>query len=173
MIGMKMELDAASKAKLLYLLTAFPRETYRGLGRSASIIRGKIRKVMRKGGGIEGVAGFEPHSELTKVLHGNRKIGGMLAKSSAIQMYKNGKNAFTIGFISPLQQYAMDFQTAESRPMEKQERNLFYRKGVEKPLPEYNRPNRDVIQSFAHKYSGEFVRWTIRNTEKILEKAGR
>jgi hypothetical protein len=172
MMATGIELTAESKAKLLYLLTMFPRETYRGLGRSASIIRGKLRKIMRKAGGVEGVDKFEPHNALTALLHPGREIGGMLAKSHAIQMYKNGKDAFTIGFISPLKKYAMNLQTSEKRPMERAERSMLYRKRVEKPLPDYDRPARDVIQSFTHRYSREFVQWTIRNTEKILQKAG-
>ena len=167
-------ISALDKARLLNLLTTFPRETYRGLGRAGAAIRAKMRELMRSAGGSEGVEKFRPHSEWTIALHGDdRKLGGKLAESSAIQMYRNNKAALSIGFISKLALWAEMFQEKEDRATTVDERRRLHRLGFKNVPQTYNRPARDLVDPFATHYNSDFVKWAIRNTEKILFQAGK
>jgi hypothetical protein len=136
-------------------------------------MRGKLRKVMRSGGGVEGVPRFgslDPITLKARRAFGSRirKIGGELAKSSAIQMYRNSKSEFVVGFVSALEPYARMIQTAESRTMTRNEKLRFRRAGI---VPSnYNRPAREIIAPFSKTAGRDLGRLALKLTNKILEK---
>ena len=167
------ELSKKEMRKLARLSTRFPRETYRGIGRAGATGKARLKKVMRVGGGVHGVPTFAPLDSDTEELSerkgdSNYKIGGKLAEGYAIQMYKNGKGAFTIGFLSAFEPYARPFQEDEVRPLVQGE--LFYFRYSELESTIYARPARPVIAPFADQLGPDLLRWALRNTEKILEK---
>jgi hypothetical protein len=102
MPDVKVIVDKDTSTALHDLARKFPREVYRGIGQAGSAMRSKLRKAMKKAGG-EGVPEMAPWSSLTPIFNARRnKLGGRLAEGYAIQMYKKGKGALTVGFISPL-----------------------------------------------------------------------
>ena len=168
-----MALDKRSSLMLKRLSQRFPRQTYKGMGRAAASVRAKLRKVMRNGGGIEGVPEFNPADPDTDTLNEyfgreERKLGGKLTMSSAIQMFRNGRGNLTIGFITPLEAYARMFQTEDNRPLSEGER-LIYRNAMV-DSDSYNRPARPILEPFSKAIRRDFLRWTIRATQKILQK---
>lgn len=167
-MSFSVSINFADKARLLALLTSFPRETYRGFGRAGAAIRTKLRKLMRMGGGADGVDAFKDRNEWTVALHPDRKLGGKLAQSSAIQMFRENKTTLTVGFVSGLKPYAEPFQEAESRATTPQERHIFHKLGFKTVPSIYNRPARRLIEPFGVHYQTDFLKWAIRNTEKIL-----
>jgi hypothetical protein len=172
-MAVQIHINAADKLRLFQLLADFPRETYRGMGRAGAAIRGKMRKLMRSGGGADGVEKFAPHDPVTSAKYGAGKLGGVLRNSYMIQMYKNGKASTTIGFISKMAGLAKMFQESETRPFEIGEKRFLHRMGVNTVPDTYDRPARDMVEPFAKHYESDFIKWAIRNTEKILEKAGK
>lgn len=167
------KLRESDMMKLLRLQKQFPKETRRGQGRAGATFRAKLRKVMRVGGGIEGVPKFEekdPDSlELGELKSSYiRKLGGKLSKSFAIQMFSKTKTGFTVGFLTALEPYARAFQTSEARPFTKGEKIYLRRAGIDTDV--YYRPARPVISPFGKSAKADLIAWTVRNTEKILEK---
>ena len=172
-MAVQIHINAADKLRLFQLLADFPRETYRGMGRAGAAIRGKMRKLMKSGGGADGVETFAPHDAVTSQKFGAHKLGGRLAQSHMIQMYKNSKASTTIGFISAMSGLAKMFQESEVRPFEIGEKRFLHRMGVNIVPDTYDRPARDMVEPFAKHYESDFIKWAIRNTEKILQKAGK
>lgn len=172
------DFDKEGMRRLLALQRRFPRETYRGIGRAASTIRSKMRKVMKVGGGIEGVPKFDGLDEITEELRAQglvkrsvpNTVGGKLSEPSAIQMFKNGKGRFQVGFVTGLEPYAKMFQTSNVRQLKRSEAILFHRAGY-RGASVYDRPARPVVEPFAERMGRDLTKWAIRNTEKILEKA--
>lgn len=169
----KMEIDKKQSRKLQRLAATFPRETYRGIGRAMASVRGKMRKVMRSGGGVEGVPKFAERDPDTEELaeffdRDSRKTGGELAKTHAIQIYRNGKGNVEVGFLSALAAYARSFQTEDNHPLSEAEKRLFRVAGVDSEL--YTRPARPVIEPFSKAIRGEIVRMSLGAVEKILKK---
>lgn len=168
----QMRLDERKMRELARLSRRFPKETRRGMGRAGASLRGKLRKVMRKSGGIEGVPAFEPRDPDTLELGELKpdfinKLGGKLTKAYAIQMFNKTKSGFTVGFITALEPYARAFQVAETRVLTTGERIHFARSFVDAAL--YNRPARPVLAPFERAARRDLIAWAIRNTEKILE----
>ncbi len=169
-----MTLDKADMRKLARLAARFPKETRKGMGRAGSTLRAKLRKVMRVGGGIEGVPKFDPRDPDTVELgelknNFSNKLGGKLAVSSAIQMFNKTRGGFTIGFLSSLEPYARAFQSAETRVLAGGELKFFRVADVYSDF--YHRPARPVIAPFERGAKADLVKWALRNTEKILKKA--
>lgn len=165
-----MQLDSVDKAKLFAMLLRFPKETYKGLGRAGATIRSRMRKEMKSEGGIK-VPKFYAMDNITQTTSRTGKLGGVLANPSSIQMYKQGKAMMTIGFLSALASYARPFQEEESRPFTQGER--IYLRGFGNRLTDgdmYIRPERNLIEPFAKAHEKEFLKWALRNTEKILAK---
>lgn len=179
-VAQSLFLNPVDLFRLRSLAKRFPRETYRGIGRAGSMLRGKMRKVMRKGGGIEGVKQFAPLSEVTlqarrkgKKGRVSKKAGGQLAKASSIQMFRTGKGRFQVGFISALEALATIFQTAEQRAMEpKEKRWLSLAAGI-RGVQLYNRPARDLVRSMGPKAARDLTRNALEQTKKILKKAAK
>lgn len=128
---------------------------------------------MASGGGRDGVGKFPAKDNWTIVAHPGRKLGGVLSKPHAIQMKKEGKSSITIGFLSALEPWAKAFQEKETRPMETAERRIFHKLGFAIVPDTYNRPARDMVEPFGAHYQSDLLKWAIRNTEKILAKAGK
>ena len=173
MMAFTVHVNAADKARLFSLMVNFPRETYRGLGRSGATIRSKMRKLMSASGGTDGVHKFAAKDAWTGVIHPGRKLGGILSKAHAIQMKKEGKASITIGFLSALEPWAKAFQEKETRPMSAGERHMFHKLGFALVPNTYARPARDMVEPFGLHYQSDLLKWAIRNTEKILAKAGK
>jgi hypothetical protein len=167
-----LKINTIDAARLMRLLVSFPRETYRGLGRAGAAIRSKMRKLMRRGGGSDGVSKFRPLNYLTTGVHPGRPMGGKLSQPSAIQMYRQGKGALVIGFVSALVGWAKPFQESENRAFTKGERYFFHKYGLQTP-ERYVRPARNMVEPFAEYYRKEFVEWALKATNKILMKAGK
>lgn len=160
-------------ARFNRLAAAFPKESYKGLGRAASVFRARMRKIMKSGGGLHGVEKFPAHAPETMALNAfegkDNVLGGKLAKSSSIQMYRKNKGEFTIGFISALQGYASAFQDPENRAMDKNEKLRFWRAGVRRSM--YSRTSRPLLEPFSADVRTSLIDLAIKNTEKILSGA--
>lgn len=171
----EMRLDKDGMKRLARLSRRFPKETRRGMGRAGASLRGKLRKVMRTGGGLDGVPQFEPRDPDTFELGESKsefsnKLGGKLAKAFAIQMFNKTKSGFTVGFLTALEPYARAFQVAETRTLTLGEKIYFARAGIT-DADLYHRPARPVIFPFQRAARRDLVAWAIRNTEKILAEA--
>jgi hypothetical protein len=174
-IGNKVvEIDPSDYARLNSMIKQFPRETYKAIGRVGSTVRGKMRAVMRSGGGVNGVpvfAGLSKDTLLRRKRFGGyrgKKPGGILRKSFAIQMFRKGKGALQIGFVDGLRPYAEEFQKSQARQMEKAERRMFYIAGADKGIM-YNRPARPVLVPFT-RYIRPFISgWLTGAMDKILD----
>jgi hypothetical protein len=154
----------------------FPGEMRAALGRAGAAYRGRMRKIMRTGGGQYGVPKFRPLAALTLLLSSPHKIGGVLANSSAIQMYNSGGRV-TIGWISSLVKYASAIQDPESREKTAAERRHLHvvlgRRQWNDPAmiaSPYNRPARPVMAPFAAAHRLEFPRWIEGAAGKLLAR---
>ena len=99
----------------------------------------------------------------------SERLGGKLAESFAIQMFSKTKQGFTVGFLTALEPWARAFQVSETRTMEWREKLYYLRAGIERDI--YQRPARPVIDPFSETAQKDLIRWAVRHTEKILEKA--
>lgn len=166
------ELDKRDMRKLAKMARNFPKEFRRAKGRAGSAMRGKMRKVMRVGGGIENVPKFRSMSEVTVALKSRKrntvkKLGGKLTKAFAIQMFEKTKDGFSIGFLTAMEPYARAFQTGENRTLTKGEKGFMRNFGV-KNQTTYNRPKRPVVDPFSRGAIKDLAVWTMRNVEKVL-----
>lgn len=173
---MNIKVNGSDMRRLMALSVRFPRAVYKGLGRAGAVYRGKLRKVMRSGGGTEGVpkfASLDPATLKVRRAYGSRvrKIGGSLAKASSIQMYRNSKAEFVVGFISALEPYARMIQTKETRSLARGEKLRIVRAGG--VASGYNRPARDIIKPFSKGAGRDLARLALKLTNKILEKAAK
>ena len=70
------KVEGADLRKLARLSRRFPRAVYKGMGRAGAVMRGKLRKVMRSGGGVEGVPKFAALDPVT--LKARRAFGSRI-----------------------------------------------------------------------------------------------
>jgi hypothetical protein len=157
---------------------AFPKEVRSAFGVVANTIARQMRKAMRVGGGVYGVPSFAPHNVLSTFLRGPRPIGGKLTLPHMIQAYKPKQDMQMIGFLTDLDPYARAFQTSSVRPFTKEERRMFYRRGIRGKQEEYagvkfnvrsaelasmragyNRPGRPVIDPVVANANPMLSKW--------------
>ena len=151
------ELTPSSRATLRSLEKRFPRTMRAAFGAAAKRARKRLVKAMRSAGGVYGVRGMPPHSEISTYLRPGQKMGGVLADGKRIVMFKRGEDEQVIGWPDALAKWAVRFQEASTRAMTDGERGYLRWRGVKDVPVMYSRPDRDVIDSFAAHLSGEWA----------------
>ena len=143
-------------------------------GRAASGCRAQIRRVMKIGGGEYGVPKFRPYNPFTLQLHpswNKHRIGGILAESGAIVMYKKSGVQY-VGWPDYLHDTADKFQEgrggeeAEKYFTDSQWRHNWHRRGLDEIPRAYVHNPRQVLSHYAERLDrnlGEFK-------EKVLKK---
>lgn len=162
------EIDAWAKR----VESLIPELWKRAYGRAASAIRAKLRKVMRVGGGVEGVPKFKDFEEFTKELRALRgtssqPMGGILAESQNIMMYKKN-GAQIIGWPDSMMEWSAKFQEgladsyAESRFADPDWRRHWHFMGI-----------RDVPRAYVHNERMVISPWFIDYVRKYLDEWAR
>lgn len=174
-VTVKAEFDKEHGARFEKAARVFPKETYRALGQVGSVIRNRMRKVTGKSGGMFGVPSMKPHHQLTTFLHGEHQIGGKLALPYMVQMYRSG-GQLTVGYISAVTAWAKSVQEEERRPTSVAERAMFHRRVGKQhgviPVPMiYNRPKRDVVDSFYDFHKTLIPEWILGALTKAMERS--
>lgn len=171
-MSLNVKLDPASEARLKSLCARFPQFVRRAAGRSASIARARLRRVMRTGGGTDGVPVFAAYDPTTVAWHFGGKVkksnrlGGTLSSSSSIVMFRRGEEQI-IGWPDYLAPWASAFQNSERYTLTKSQRRLFHTCGRQDVPAEYNRAARPVIAPFVESVRREYRAWFLGNMEKL------
>lgn len=152
----KVELTRDSRRRLHRLEKQFPRTMRAAFGAAAKRAHSRFAKVMRSAGGVYGVAKMAPHHEISTTLRPSQKMGGVLAEKWRIVMYKIDADTQYVGWPDALAKWAVNFQTAETKTFTPGTRQWLHRKGVRVVPQTYQRPERDVVESFARHLAGEW-----------------
>lgn len=161
--------DRETSAQLRTLAQMFPRQVYQGMGRAGAAMRGKLRRAMKNSGG-EGVPQLASLSMISRQLRDRTIPGGRLVYPEKIQMYKRGRSALTVGFISPVARYAEELQEPETRAYAKHERAYMHRRLGGAIPTQYSRPARPIITPFAVEQNQHFSKWVLGAAVKCIEK---
>ena len=159
MIGVALEFTGESKKVLARLERETPRTFRAAHAAAATRAQNRLRKVMRKEGGVYGVPKFVPRHEMTRLMRPGLPFGGKLSEKAHIVKYKKG-NGQVIGWVDRLSEWASAFQGAERYAFQPWQRRFFHQKhrsldGFRIPTW-YNRPERKIIDPFAADLSKEF-----------------
>lgn len=141
-------LASDSRANLRRLEREMPRTMRAAFGAAATRAQRRLRKVMKRGGGVYGVEHFAPHSEVSVALRPGQQMGGVLADTKSIVKYRI-KDGQYIGWPDALESWAERFQESATRPTTGKERRYVAIRGGVRKFDTYDRPERDVISSFA------------------------
>ena len=124
MMAIKLDATGDTRRLLARYERTFPKTARGAHNAVASRVQNRFRKVMRQGGGCDGVPKFAPVGALTAALHpAVNHPGGVLAEKQLIVKYKKA-DAWYIGWVdahgkspaSALAQWASRFQSAVSYP---------------------------------------------------------
>lgn len=151
----------------------------RSMGSAAGILRGQLRKVMRSGGGAFGVPLFAPYDGFTvsyRDVFGKRgKMGGVLAESKRIVMYRRGEYQ-VIGWPDAMERLANSFQEGRggaaatawlnSRPV----RAALHRRGIDEIPTAYSGRRRDVMATFSRHIDSNLRSWRAGVLNKNIAK---
>lgn len=173
MITLDIHADPKCAAQFKQLSAQFPNEMRRANGRAASIVRGKLRSVMKSGGGTNGVPGFVSLHALTVTLrNGRTDAGGKLADSRSIVMFRRG-NAQVVGWPGSLAGFASAFQESQTREMVKDEICHLYRNSGwthDRIDRTFARPARPVVDPLMRGVSKDYPRWVMGAATKLINK---
>lgn len=171
MIALELHLDSSQLAQFRRMAVMFPRQANYAMGRVAFNLRSKMRAAMRRGGGTADVPAFAPHHPLTNLLRKPHKLGGVLAESNRIVMFRRGSTQ-VIGWPDSLSQWGEWFQTAEDRPTTALERRIQHqRTPAGTPIPKaYSRPARPVVDPLVDRNKQHFGRWMLEELTKQIDK---
>lgn len=162
----KVDLTAQSRATLRSLEKEFPRTMRAAFGAAAKRARKRFIKVMRRAGGVYGVPQMAPHHEISSILRPSQKMGGVLAEADRIVMFKVDPDTQYIGWPDALAKWAVKFQTAETKVFTPGTRQWMHRKGVRVVPITYQRPERDVVESFAANLAGDWPGMVLEMFDK-------
>lgn len=152
----KVELTRDSRRRLHRLEKQFPRTMYAAFGAAAKHAKNMFAKAMRMGGGAYGVPKMAPHHEISRILRPGQRMGGVLADKRRIVMYKIDADTQYIGWPDALAKWASRFQESETRTFAPGTRRWMHTRGVRVVPQTYQRPERDVVESFARHLAGEW-----------------
>lgn len=135
-------------------------------GRAISGIKSKLRKVMKSGGGVEGVPKFKDFEDFTKELRALRgksePMGGVLAESRCITAWKcNGGQC--IGWPDKMADVAHKFQEGRGGPSaekwftDSQWRQAWHRRGIKDIPRAYVHNERMVIEPYFVDYIKRYL----------------
>jgi len=155
-VKLDVQLTPASLRHLRSLERDFPRTMRSAFGAAAKRARSRFVKVMRSAGGVYGVPNMAPHHEISDTLRPGQKMGGVLADKARIVMYKIDPDTQYVGWPDALAKWAVKFQTAEVNAFTPGTRKLMHRRGVRVVPTTYQRPERDVVSSFAGHLAGDW-----------------
>lgn len=117
--------DAGARVRELARL--FPAEVARASARAGAAYRGRMRALMRAGGGLHGVPRFAPLSQLSIALRGRRLPGGKLAAPAAIQLRAFSAGGFQVGWLSALDGWSVPFQESKVGMIDKAARHAMHK----------------------------------------------
>lgn len=153
------------------MVSDIPKLWRRAYGRVANALQQKFRKVMRVGGGVEGVPKFRDFEEFTKELRekrgiASRRMGGILANPrNIVKFLRNG--AQVIGWPDSLADWSAKFQEGrtdsyeESRFSDPSWRAGKHRLGIRDVPRAYVHNERMVLEpwfiDYARRYLGEWA----------------
>ena len=165
----KVEITRESRRRLRDLEKRFPRTMRAAFGAAATRAQSRFRKVMSQGGGVYGVPAMAPHHEISTYLRPNQHMGGVLAEKERIVKYKVDADTQYIGWPDPLARWAVLFQTSDTHAFETWRRRDFHRRGIRDVPQVYQRPERDVVQSFADHLAGEWPEMVLAMFDKYYK----
>jgi hypothetical protein len=165
-VKIDVQLTPESRRKLRSLEKEFPRTMYRAFGAAAKRARSRFVKVMRSAGGVYNVPQMAPHHEISGILRPGQKMGGVLAEAERIVMYKVDPDTQYIGWPDSLAKWAEKFQAAETKPFAPGTRKWMHRKGVRVVPATYQRPERDVVASFAANLANDWPGMVLEMFDK-------
>ena len=145
-----------------------PKLMQRSFGRACSALRGKLVKVMKNAGGVEGVPKFKDFEDFTKELRAktgrNSPMGGALADRTNIVAYK--KNGWQIiGWPNDLADWAVNFQdgigSKQYDPFQNDDdRRFWHRLGIANiPRAYVHNPRRVIPEPFGAYVDKYLIRW--------------
>ncbi len=155
-IPVAVTLAPASRRVLRGLEKRFPRTMRAAFGAAATRAQNRLRKVMRQAGGVYGVPRMAAHHEISTYLRPGQKMGGILAEKHVIVKYKVDADTQYIGWPDGLARWASNFQDQATRPFTDGQRRWMHHKGLRDVPTTYQRPERDVIDSFASNLAAEW-----------------
>lgn len=135
-------------------------------GRAISGIKSKLRKVMKSGGGVEGVPKFKDFEDFTKelrVLRGRSgPMGGVLAKDRCITAWKCNGSQY-IGWPDGMADVAHKFQEGRGGPIaekwfaDSEWRQAWHRRGIKDVPRAYVHNERMVIEPYFVDYIKRYL----------------
>ena len=168
MIQVRVE-DLAARRRLATLARAYPRETRRALARYGGLIRRRMAKGVKAGGG-------EPLSELRNALHPGA-AGGPLSNARSIKVAKPSRFAIVVDWVEPLRPYAARWQSGGDVGLGSSEtRHAIHRilgaRGARSVFvdPQGTQPGRPVSASVAAEVRREAPRVVLGMLKTILAK---
>lgn len=167
MYGLTVQLSPEARRELATLQRQMPQIYRRAFGFAASVGVKKLRKVIRQGGGSEGVPTFPAKADVTRKLHGKGNWYGKLGKGKVISRWRDG-GAQKIGWVHEAASWVENLQEAESSTFSPAARHWLHKQLGETIPSFYSRPMRRVIDPFAETLNrGEFARWVAGAAENI------
>jgi hypothetical protein len=167
--------DAAERVKALAQL--FPAEIRKASARAGAAYRGRMRAIMRAGGGIHGVPRFAPLSQLSIALRGRHLPGGKLAAPAAIQLRAFSAGGFQVGWLSALDGWGVPFQESQTGTIDKESRHAMHKiLGAKAGRAARLRARAEMLRGEAgvlHKDAkrGWFRTWRKRHAKDLIKQA--
>lgn len=166
---LKVEITKESRRRLRDLEKRYPKTMRSAFGAAAKHARNRFAKVMRQAGGAYGVPQMAPHHEISKTLRPKQRMGGVLADNRRIVMYKPSPDTQYIGWPDALAKWASRFQESATSTFTPGTRRWMHTRGVRVVPQVYQRPERDVVQSFADHLAGEWPDMVLAMFDKYYK----
>ena len=165
----KVEVTRESVRRLRNLERKCPRTMRAAFGAAATRAQSRFRKAMRQGGGVYGVPQMAPHHEISTTLRPGQRMGGVLAEKERIVKYKIDADTQYIGWPDALAKWASRFQESATSTFTPGTRRWMHTRGVRVVPQVYQRPERDVVQSFADHLAGEWPGMVLAMFDKYYK----
>ncbi len=174
----KTAITADSLRRIRWLQRFFPKAMYSAFNAASKHARSRLAKSMREGGGNYGVPKMPTLHYISKKMRPGQKLGGILAKDKLIVRYRPNPDTQYIGWPDRLAMWAERFQEPNTHTFTTDERRHIHFKGIRDIPPTYERPDRDVINSFANQLaSGDWPTMVLEAFDKYykarMKKYGR
>ena len=165
----KVEITKESVRRLRDLEKRYPKTMRAAFGVAATRAQSRFRKVMRSAGGMYGVPQMAPHHEISTTLRPGQRMGGVLAEKERIVKYKIDADTQYIGWPDALAKWASRFQESATSTFTPGTRRWMHTRGVRVVPQVYQRPERDVVQSFADHLAGEWPGMVLAMFDKYYK----